>query len=465
MSEERKGISGWFDLRLRLKAFLDRETPKYSTSPLYGFGGLALACGILAIITGWLLSIYYNPSLENAFESVRRISEEIPYGSVVRSIHRYAADLIIVFAIMHFLRVFLTASYRKPRDLTYIIGILAGVAIILTSYAGYSLPLNEISVAATYIGVGILLSVPFIGNWLTAVLLGGGGLSDILSRYYTYHLAVLPSIIVILLLIHFYLVRTHGVSEPYSSSQDTTPVPFYPNLLLTEISAIFLLVGILIVIGSIFPVPVGEKFEPTKPTGIIEPEWYLLAIYALIKTGIPVFEAGVLFPAVILLILLCIPFIDIGGNRHPKLRPFYTALGITLSLEFLIFTIWGYITPGQTIPLPNAVAVGSLIAAAVFTASVALRYRVPILPKLNKLTPEAILSAASSNTRYSQKWITPTAILLTAASIVLALAAVYCHTLGLWSYTSLLVGLDFMVFSAFTYLYRVAYYPYLPRSP
>ena len=455
--KEEKGVSGWFDLRLRLKSFLDRETPKYSTNPLYGLGGLALTCGIVAIITGWLLSIYYVPTLEGAFESVRRISEEIPYGSVIRSMHRYSADLIIIFAILHFLRVFLTASYRKPRDLTYIVGIIAGVAIVLTSYAGYSLPLNEVAVAATYIGVGIVLSIPFIGNWLTSVLLGGGGLSDILSRYYTYHVAVLPAIIVVLLLVHFYLVRTHRVSEPYSSKQDTTPVPFYPNLLLTEISAIFLLVGILIVIGSIFPVPVGEKFEPTKPTGMIEPEWYLLAIYALIKTGLPVFEAGVLFPLAILLILLCIPFIDIGGNRHPKLRPFYTALAITLSLEFLIFTIWGYITPGQTIPLVDAVVVGSVIAAAVFIASVALRYRVPMF---TQFTSEAFSRATTTHSNPStSNWITPLAIALTVVSVALAAAAVFYHIIGLWLNTSLLVGLDFIVFSAFVYLYKIAYYP------
>jgi quinol-cytochrome oxidoreductase complex cytochrome b subunit len=461
--EEGKGISGWFDLRLRLKSFLDRETPKYSTNPLYGLGGLALACGIVAIITGWLLSIYYDPSLEGAFDSVRRISEEIPYGSVIRSIHRYSADLIVIFAILHFLRVFLTTSYRKPRDLTYIIGIIAGVAIVLTSYAGYSMPLNEVSVAATYIGVGLVLSIPFIGNWLTSVLLGGGELSDILSRYYTYHLAVLPAVIVVLLLIHFYLVRTHRVSEPYSSSQDTTSIPFYPNLLLTEISAIFLLVGILIVVGSVFPVPVGEKFEPTKPTGIIEPEWYLLAIYALIKTGVPVFEAGILFPAAILLILICIPFIDIGGSRHPKLRPFYTALAITLSLEFLIFTIWGYVTPGQTIPLVNAITVGGSIAAAVFIASVALRYRAPML---SQFTSEVALRTAPTNSNSStSNWITPVAVALTAVSIVLAAAAVFYHAIGLWLNTSLLVGFDFIVFSAFLYIYRAAYHPYSPKKP
>ncbi|MFN3621443.1 MAG: cytochrome b, partial [Nitrososphaerales archaeon] len=449
-----------FDLRLRLRNFLERDTPKYSTNPLYGLGGLALACGIVVIITGWLLSIYYEPSLGSAFESVRRISEEIPYGSVIRSIHRYGADLIIIFAIMHFLRVFFTASYRKPRDLTYIIGIIAGVVIVLTSYAGYSLPLNEVSVAATYIGVGLILSIPFIGNWLTSVLLGGGGLNDILSRYYTYHLAVLPAVIVLLLLIHFYLVRTHRVSEPYSSKQDTTPIPFYPNLLLTEISAIFLLVGILIVVSSIFPVPLGEKFDPTKPTGIIEPEWYLLATYALIKTGLPVFEAGVLTTAAILFILICIPFIDIGGSRHPKRRPFYTALGITLALEFLIFTIWGYVTPGQTIPLSSAITVGSGVAAAVFIASVALRYKAPI----TNFDVKIVQPISSSSSHHTPTWFIPTATLLTAVSIILAAAAVFYHLSGLWLNTALLVGLDFIVFSAFLYIYRVVYYPYVSRK-
>lgn len=458
MADNEKSVRSWFDLRLRLRNFLDRDTPKYSTSPLYGLGGLALACGIVVIITGWLLSIYYEPSLVSAFESVRRISEEIPYGSVIRSIHRYGADLIIIFAIMHFLRIFFTGSYRKPRDLTYIIGIIAGVSIVLTSYAGYSLPLNEVSVAATYVGVGLILSIPFIGNWLTSVLLGGGGLNDILSRYYAYHIGVLPAVIVILLLIHFYLVRTHRVSEPYSSKQDTTPIPFYPNLLLTELSAIFLLIGVLIVVGSVCPVPVGDKFDPTKPTSIIEPEWYLLAIYGLIKTGLPVFESGILFPASILLILLCIPFIDIAGSRHPKHRPFYTALGITLSLEFLIFTIWGYTTPGQTIPLSGAIAVGGGVAAAVFIASVALRYRAPV----SRVEPSHTIKSSS---KYSKpNWITPASALLTTISIILAAAAVFYHISGLWLTTALLVGLDFIVFSAFLYLYRVAYYPYVSRS-
>jgi len=447
-------IVSWFAKRLNL----DKEVPKYATNPLYGLGGLATACGILLAITGIFLSIGYQPVVEIAYESVGTITNILPYGGVLRGIHRYAADFMIFFAVLHFFRIILTAAYRKPRELTWMIGIIIGVLVILTAYTGYILPLTEMAVAASFIGSGILLSIPYLGEGLFSLLIGSGGLPEMLGRFATFHTVLLPGLIILGLMIHFLLIREHRVSEPYSERQDRTIVRFFPNLLLSEISGIVLISGVIVVIASLMPIEMGLKFEPLVGTPPVEPEWYLLALYAIFKTGLPIFEVGILLVVGLLAILLVIPFIDTEGNRHPKTRPFYTAFAVSLAICIIVFTYWGYVTPGQTIPLTQAAAVGLAIVLMIFIPSI-------ILANLKKKIQENVDTTKSdyqemkkSNIRSIIAPIIMVGIVV--LQIIFSLLALQAHILGYWNTSALFVGMTIIGFALSIFIYRTTYLPY-----
>ena len=453
MATHQNRISGWFVNRFNLK----RDVPKYSTHPLYGLGGLATACAVMLGITGIFLSTGYKATVEGAYQSVATITNDIPYGSVLRGIHRYAADLMILFAIFHFFRIFLTASYRKPRELTWIIGIFGGVLVILMAYTGYTLPLTEMSLAASFIGSGILMSVPFIGDGLFSLFIGSGSLQEMVSRFSTFHVSLLPGLIILALMLHFYLIREHRVSEPYSVKQDKSLVRFYPNLLLTELSAVVFLSGILVILASIMPVGVGLIFDPMKGTPPVEPEWYLLALYSIFKTGLPIFEVGILFVGTLLIALIAIPFIDVQGNKHPKDRPFYTAFAIVLALSIIIFTYWGYVTPGQTIPLIQAAVVALVIILVTFISAIALAHR-----KIKEKNERAIDTEISNedgdgNTSALFPFILVLIVLL---QIIFVGISVKAHLAGNWNIAGLSIGIILVCFAISMLIYRAAYLPY-----
>ena len=205
--------SGWFEERLGLSSvreFLSHKTvPVHSATIWYYFGGITLFLFIIQVMTGVLLLLYYRPSPTEAYESVQFIITKVQFGWLVRSIHSWSANLMILAAFIHMFSVVFLHAYRRPRELTWLSGIaLLGLALAF-GFSGYLLPWNKVSYFATKVGTDMAAAVPVIGEHIARFLRGGNDVGGgTLTRFFGFHVAVLPGITTVLLLVHLGLVQT-----------------------------------------------------------------------------------------------------------------------------------------------------------------------------------------------------------------------------------------------------------------
>ncbi len=359
-------LINWFIERLGIREFTELKVYRHTLHPLYSLGGLTTLMFAMNALTGVLLLMFYVPVFGEsnlAYDSIVRIMDEVAYGSVIRSLHNYSANLMIILSMLHFLRVYFMGAYKRPHELTYVIGILTGLLAILCGVTGYSLRMDHIAAEAVRIGNTLVSTMPG-GKWLTPLIYGTGTFDEILGRYFGFHILI-AGLIAVLMLLHFLMVHVHHSSPPYDGSDPEPAIPFFPNHLLTEVAAIFVVLGSLIVLSAAFPAELGQKFLPTEKLPVGQPEWYLMAVYSGIKTGVDPFLAFAVVPGILLLVLALMPWIDPAYSRHPRNRRIATLYGSILLGEFIVFTIYGILTPGQEIPLIHALAVALVTAVAI----------------------------------------------------------------------------------------------------
>src|SRR5947208_16015612 len=209
----------WIDERLDLsdvRHFIaEKGVPVHTQKIWYYLGGMTLFLFAVQIFTGILLLLYYRPSAAEAYESVQFIVTQVEFGWLIRNIHSWSANLLIALAFAHFFSVFFLKSYRKPRELTWVSGILLLFLMLGFGFSGYLLPWNELSFFATKVGTGIAGSVPFAGRFLLRLLRGGEDVTGAtLSRFYGLHVAILPDAATLPVALHLLLVQRHGMSIP-----------------------------------------------------------------------------------------------------------------------------------------------------------------------------------------------------------------------------------------------------------
>jgi len=201
----------WFVSRTRIEPFITSRVPRHALSPIYCLGGTTFLLFVVLAITGMLLAFYYNPTPEGAYNSIKTITSEVPYGWLMRSVHFYSANGMLILAVLHMLRVYYTGSYKAPRELNWVAGVLLGLLTLFAGYTGYTLRWDQEAVGASGIGKGIVTSIPYLGSMLGSVLWGRGQ-AETLSRYSAMHLLVVPGAMIVLMAIHFWLVKRHGIS-------------------------------------------------------------------------------------------------------------------------------------------------------------------------------------------------------------------------------------------------------------
>lgn len=206
----------WLDERLGLndlsKAVLDRPEPKGNWWNTLGSASLFLF--LLQGATGIFLSVYYTPSPDHAYDSITFIMNDVSFGWLIRGIHHWGATLMVLIVFIHMLRVFITASYKYPREMTWLIGIGLLLATLGMGFTGYLLPWNQKAYWATTVGTQIAGTVPFIGEFILKVLRGGADLSALtLQRFFAAHIWILPAALAGLLGVHLFLIIKHGESE------------------------------------------------------------------------------------------------------------------------------------------------------------------------------------------------------------------------------------------------------------
>lgn len=214
-----KSVYQWIDERAGMhhyikREILDKPVPK-GLNLSFCFGGITFFLFLMLAASGYFMTIYYVPSPNQAYQTVDYITHEVSLGYVVRGVHYWAANLMIVTVSLHMIRVFIYGAYKKPRELNWITGVLLLLLVLAFGFTGYLLPWDQKAFWATNVGTSIVGTVPFVGEYVMKIVRGGTELGALtLLRFYSLHVIFLPMVSVILLLGHFFMIRKHGVSTP-----------------------------------------------------------------------------------------------------------------------------------------------------------------------------------------------------------------------------------------------------------
>jgi quinol-cytochrome oxidoreductase complex cytochrome b subunit len=208
-------LGNWLDERLAWRnvweAIFLRKIPKVNWA--YTLGSATLFLALLQVVTGILLTIYYVPTPDHAYDSVQYISTQVPAGWLIRGLHHWGASAMVVLTVLHMLRVILYGAYKFPREVTWFTGVFLLLVVIGFGFTGYLLPWDQKAYWATTVGTEIAGVAPLIGDWVLLVMRGGEELSAVtLARFFGVHIWVLPAALIFLILVHMYLVIRHGIS-------------------------------------------------------------------------------------------------------------------------------------------------------------------------------------------------------------------------------------------------------------
>ncbi|MBI2186592.1 MAG: cytochrome bc complex cytochrome b subunit [Acidobacteria bacterium] len=289
-------LRAWLAERLPLDDVLatlrHKRVPHHEYSVWYYFGGTTLFLFAIQVGTGALLLLYYRPSAAEAYESVQFIVARVPFGWLVRSIHAWSANLMVASAFAHLFSVAFLHAYRRPRELTWMSGVLLLVLTLAFGFTGYLLPWNEVSFFATRVGTDIAATVPLVGHALVRFLRGGDDVTGAtLTRLFGFHVAVLPAVATALVALHLLLVQRHGMSVPPSVERRAAAdpgavrsIPFLPHFLLRDLFAWTAVLAVLASLATFYPSELGAKADPFAPAPAgIRPEWYFLWAFETLK--------------------------------------------------------------------------------------------------------------------------------------------------------------------------------------
>jgi quinol-cytochrome oxidoreductase complex cytochrome b subunit len=208
----------WVEERLGLRPVAERvmehPVPRYITW-LHCFGGLTFFTFVIQVVTGIIMAFFYVPTPDHAHESVVWFQHSIPFGTIVRNVHRLGASAMVVLVFLHMLRVFVHAAYRKPRELNWVVGVSLLLLVLGFGFTGYLLPWDQKAYWATNVGLNIVSTVPFVGPFIANLLRGGPQLGALtLLRFYGLHVFLLPILVVMGMLLHFAMIRKQGIARP-----------------------------------------------------------------------------------------------------------------------------------------------------------------------------------------------------------------------------------------------------------
>lgn len=355
----------WLDERYKIDDLVtymgDKAVPQHRGSIWYYFGGISLFLFIVQVVTGVLLLMYYRPGADTAYESVRYIVSTVPFGWLIRSLHSWSANLMILAVFIHMFSAYFTSSYRRPRELTWVTGmVLLGLALFF-GFSGYLLPFNELAFFATRVGTGMAGAVPVVGDFLLKIMRGGEEVTGAtVGRFFGLHVAILPLTFVVFLSAHLIFIQRQGMSEPLDWEGGTKKArvyeKFFPHFLLKDVLVWLIVLNVLAVLSVFFPDgigpihwPLGAKADPFAPAPAqIRPEWYFMFAFQALKF-LPAhiwFIEGELFGIIIFtvggVVWALVPFLDRKAMRGERSKRF-TWFGVLVLLFVIVMTLLGYI--------------------------------------------------------------------------------------------------------------------------
>jgi ubiquinol-cytochrome c reductase cytochrome b subunit len=315
-------LADWLESRTGYRALLDavlHEPLPRGTGWFFTTGSIVTLLVACQFVTGVGLSMYYVPAPSLAYDSVRYISQGLLLGSLLRGLHFWGASFLVVAAVVHMLRVFLFGSYKAPREVTWISGVLMLLVILGFALSGYLLPWDQKAYWATTVTINIARSTPVVGETLANVMRGGPELGALtLGRWFSAHVFLLPLTLVTLIAAHIALMRRHGISGPLRPEPGPGP-PFFPWHVVKDTVMMALVFASLFTVAMLVPAPLDEIANPADADYVPRPEWYFLSLFQLLKyfPG-PLEPIGTLvIPGLVVGFLFLLPFVDYGDGRHP----------------------------------------------------------------------------------------------------------------------------------------------------
>ncbi len=307
-------------------------------------GGTVMYLFIVQIITGIMLTFYYVPSPEFAYQSIEAITHEIRFGWFIRSLHKWSSNFMIIAVFLHMLRVYFTGAYRHPRQLNWMIGVLLLGVTLSFGFTGYSLVYEQLSFWGATVATNLAEAVPLVGPYIANFMRGGPEISpNTLTRFFILHIGLLPTIAFILVGLHIFLIRIHGIKE-LNFKNEVMPrekkyFKFWPDHITTEMLVGIVLMYILTICSLIFPLELGEIANPNKTPLHIKPEWYFYFNFRLLK--LTSLKLSVVLTGMLAFVVFFWPFIESWLTKKYRFSDrVYTSLGVFGFLGFMILTVW-----------------------------------------------------------------------------------------------------------------------------
>jgi ubiquinol-cytochrome c reductase cytochrome b subunit len=359
-------IGRWLDKRLDLasirKTLLDRKMPAGLTW-WHTLGSATLAVFVVQITTGIVLAMYYSPSPDHAYDSIRFIERTVASGSLLRGIHHWGASAMVVLVVAHMIRVFTMGSYKYPREANWILGVALLCLVMAFGFTGYLLPWDQKAYWATQVGTNIAGTAPVIGGTLVTLLRGGSQLgAATLARFFALHVLLLPILLGGIVMLHLVIVVRQGIAAPPKVLEEDAPgrtddpqyaqfydakyaqskasgVRFWPDIIAKDIIVATAVILLLVILGRFFGAGLDAPADPTDSAYVPRPEWYFLPFFQLLKFVPGSMESFVAIgvPTLLVLVLLLLPFFDRRSIRSLVHRPIaLTSLGgVTVACALL----------------------------------------------------------------------------------------------------------------------------------
>jgi ubiquinol-cytochrome c reductase cytochrome b subunit len=366
-----QNIGNWFDARIGVRdvflPMMRHPVPRELEGAkgwFYVFGSASLTLFLIQIVTGIGLALVYVPAADKAYESLLYLDYHQPLGWFLRALHYYSGSAMVVMLLLHMTQVFLHGAYKYPRELTWVVGVFLLVCTMGMFFTGQILRWDPDAYWGLAVGGSMAGRVPFIGPWVVDMILGGpiiGG--NALSRFFALHVFVIPGALIVFLSIHLWLVLRCGVSAPPVAGKTVDPktydheyheqlksegAPFLGDALLKDVLFSALVVTVVVIIAAM----VGPKGPSGPPNPALadanpRPEWPFLWLFALLSLSPPAIETFIMlvFPVVIVVALLLVPFISNRGERAPSRRPVAVLLVITIYTALAALTYEGARAP------------------------------------------------------------------------------------------------------------------------
>jgi ubiquinol-cytochrome c reductase cytochrome b subunit len=368
--EKSGGFRAWLNKRLPVDQFVaDQLTGYYAPKNFnfwYFFGSLALLVFVMQIVTGIFVTMHFKAGESSAFNSVEYLRREVPYGWLLQYMHAVGASFFFIVVYLHMARSFLYGSYKGPREVLWVFGMLIYLALMAEAFMGYVLPYGNMSYWGAQVIINLFGTIPGIGPGLVEWIRGDYGIGDAtLTRFFSLHVVALPFVIALLILLHLVALRQVGSSNPdgieikENLGPDGKPrdgIPFHPYYTLKDIVGVGLFLTLFAIVVFFVPTFGGlfmeaPNFEPANPSSTpehIAPVWYFTPYYAILR-AVPDQKMGALLMALSVAVFLFMPWIDRAKNKSIRYRGLTSKILLGVFFVTFLMLMWLGLKPADGI--------------------------------------------------------------------------------------------------------------------